>query len=328
MDTNKEIKKIDKELKAFYNEADYGEIARRRIKKKIKKVLTNESDSPITIYNIFKDLNRWTLHDTFQTIYTTQEKPEVKKYFTQSTAYGYLHVKSADTLWGCIPKGERFAIRVKAEYEFMHIPARYMAQALICGWEKEAVYLAKSMIESINFGKQEEEGYTIHKLIADGFRFDRAAWFALELYCKAYNDNECFDREKADYPQNMYPYDKALEKWDSEDLEEIDKLIYMLCEIHVEQSQEQKTDEDYFEFGDTYAKLFPYEILTWLKFREKTGLKNPTKFTHPLMNTPIAKFFLSLETPLPYPDDLPYVKELLKKLKEQCPNVEVPEWLK
>jgi len=45
------------------------------------------------------------------------------------------------------------------------------------------------------------------------------------------------------------------------------------------------------------------------------------------MNIPIAKMFLELKEPLSKPTELPYAKELLEKLKEKCPDVEVPEWL-
>jgi len=325
MDSNKEIKKIDKELKVFYNEEDYGEIAKEWIHENIEESLEDEDTHPITFYDFFSELSEDKLDDTLWVLYTKQEKEEAKKYFTQSTAYGYLHVKTADTLWGCFAEGERFSVRVKQEYTFMSVVARYMGQSLICGWEKEANYLAQSMINSIEFGKQEEEGYTIHRLIADGFAWDLAAWFALELYCKVYD--KTFDRKKAEYPKSMVPYDTVLKNWDSKDLQEIDKLTFLLCEKHIEQSQEQKGDQDYFEFGATYNKLFPYEIFTWFKYREKAGLKNPKTFTHPLMNTPIAKMFLDIKEPLPKPTELPYAKELLDKLQEQCPDVEVPEWL-
>jgi len=82
-------------------------------------------------------------------------------------------------------------------------------------------------------------------------------------------------------------------------------------------------------FNKTYDNnfMFPYEILTWLKIRELKGLKNPTEFSHPFMNTPIAKMFLDIKEPLLKRKELPFAKELLEKLKEKSPNVEIPEWL-
>jgi len=147
----------------------------------------------------------------------------------------------------------------------------------------------------------------------------------LELYCKL-KDRD-FDRKNADYPEKMYPYDEVLKNWDTEDGLEVEKYISILATIHLDQTKEQVNEGDYFEFGDTSRWLFPYEILTWFKLRELKGLKNPTKFTHPLMNTPIAKMFLDIKEPLPKPKELPFAKELLEKLKEKCPDVEIPEWL-
>lgn len=58
-------------------------------------------------------------------------------------------------------------------------------------------------------------------------------------------------------------------------------------------------------------------------FRELKGFPNPTEFFHPLMNTPLVRMFLELKTPLAKPAELPYAKELLAKLKEACPQIEV-----
>ena len=74
-------------------------------------------------------------------------------------------------------------------------------------------------------------------------------------------------------------------------------------------------------------KYYPYIVIGYLAIRKIKGLKNPKTFTHPLMNTPIAKIFLDIKEPLPKPTELPYAKELLEKLKVQCPDVEIPEWL-
>ena len=107
----------------------------------------------------------------------------------------------------------------------------------------------------------------------------------------------------------------------SKDTAKINVLIYIICEMYLELENKKK---NLFQ-NINYA--FPYEILAWLKLRELKGLKNPTKFTHPLMNTPIAKMFLNIKEPLPKPKELPYAKELLEKLKEKCPDVEIPQWL-
>jgi hypothetical protein len=99
----------------------------------------------------------------------------------------------------------------------------------------------------------------------------------------------------------------------SSDIRLVNMLSDLLCNTYLEINDKNK---------------FPYEVLVWLKLREKAGLKNPKNFSHPLMNTPIAKMFLSLKEPLPKPSELPFAKELLEKLKEKCPDVEIPEWIK
>jgi hypothetical protein len=118
-----------------------------------------------------------------------------------------------------------------------------------------------------------------------------------------------------------YPYNTIKEVGQSEHGTKIDRVASMMCDMHIELSK-----EDGF-FSNLIVKLFPYEILVWLKLREKAGLKNPKTFTHPLMKTPIAKMFLDLKEPLPKPTELPYAKELLEKIQEKCPNVQIPQWL-
>ena len=129
-----------------------------------------------------------------------------------------------------------------------------------------------------------------------------------------------------------------LKEWDTTDNKTLDFDIEALCELHLSQAANDLADADaHYEddiYNLRYRELFipalyilPYEVLVWLKLRELKGLKNPKTFTHPLMNTPIAKMFLNIKEPLLYPQELPYAKELLEKLKEQCPDVEIPEWL-
>jgi len=151
------------------------------------------------------------------------------------------------------------------------------------------------------------------------------AWFMVKLATKVFDIE--LDKRKPRYPnkEDFKHYQDVLDKWDSEDMLEVDKMSYSLAELHLSiEYEERLTDllvEPYF------MQLFPYEILTWLKLRELKGLKNPTEFSHPLMNTPVAKMFLEIKEPLTKPKELPHAKELLAKLKEKCPNVEILEWL-
>ena len=118
------------------------------------------------------------------------------------------------------------------------------------------------------------------------------------------------------------PYAQVLSSWNTPDSILTEQHLSLLCEAHVV----AMTEEDGM-FSHPLTALFPYEILVWLKLRERAGLKNPKSFTHPLMHTPIAKMFLEIKEPLPKPTELPYAKALLEKLKEKCPEVEIPQWL-
>ena len=156
------------------------------------------------------------------------------------------------------------------------------------------------------------------------------SWFVLELY-SIVSKNE-FSKRRALYPKDFSVYGSILLSWDTEDFKILDSNVTVLCNKHLEEAiipiveyEEEERKKEELELPAFH--IFPYEIIAWLKLREKAGLKNPTEFSHPLMNTPIAKMFLELKEPLPKPTELPYAKELLEKLKEKCPDVEVPEWL-
>ena len=184
-------------------------------------------------------------------------------------------------------------------------------------------------------------------IVKRGDENDLLSWFIIELFLKF--DNTQLNKQIARYPKELKYYNEALKNWDTEDMMLLEQLIYFLSELHIDNAiqflDEIDDKDDYIEdclcYGNVVAgaldyrsanelpfiMLFPYEILAWLKLREKAGLKNPTEYTHPLMNTPIAKMFLDIKEPLPKPKELPYAKELLEKLKEKCPDVEIPEWL-
>jgi hypothetical protein len=118
-----------------------------------------------------------------------------------------------------------------------------------------------------------------------------------------------------------YPYNTLQEVEKSEIDTEIDYLVSLLCETHIELSKEDEF------FSNPMVKIFPYEILLWLKLREKSGLKNPKRYSHPMMNTPLTKMFMDISEPLHKPKKLPLAKMLLEKLKQKCPQIKVPDWV-
>ena len=192
---------------------------------------------------------------------------------------------------------------------------------LICNSWQESSEIGDYLIDSLN---------AKNCIIRRGDATALKSWFVIELYSIVSNNE--FSKRRALYPKDFSPYDAVLKEWNTEELKKVDAFVTTLSDEHLETSLMSAID--YAEQEEMIAQLeipafqiFPYEILAWLKLREKAGLKNPTNFTHPLMNTPITRMFLELKEPLAKPKELPYAKELLEKLKEKCPNVEVPEWL-
>lgn len=179
--------------------------------------------------------------------------------------------------------------------------------------------------EAIDYGRSQTPTGGVDALFfAIGSELCETSWFLLDLYGKAY-DRE-YNRAHAERPEKMIPYDTVLQAWDTIDIKKVDQLVYLLCEHHVTQTKEETSEEEYFAFN-AFFELYPYEILSWLKLREKKGLPNPKSFSHLLMNTPIAKFFLQLKTPIERPQQLSYVKTLLEEFKKVCSNVEVTPWM-
>ena len=199
----------------------------------------------------------------------------------------------------------------------------FFSLTILSSTKKNIEKIGDILIDSIN-GDNSVIGY--------GHPEHTKAWFILDLYCKVFSKN--YSEERAYLPDDYIDFKNILNVWDTTDLITVELLVYALCELHLNENIttlkkhiEQEEDGEAVEYVDVNTFIIPYEVLAWLKLRELKGLKNPTKFSHPLMKTPIAKMFLNIKEPLPKPTELPYAKELLEKLKERCPDVEVPEWL-
>jgi len=231
----------------------------------------------------------------------------------QASSFSYL---TLDTLYGALCDCRE--IRDSGYYQkySMSELMPFASIPLIVGDFKKSEVLTQELIDSLN-GKS--------CLIERGEYNALEAWFIIKLTSQAFGIE--LDKRKPRYPnkEKFKFYQDVLDNWDSEDIIEVDKMAYVLSELHL--SIDYKLRINDLIVKPYFIKIFPYEILTWLKLRKRAGLKNPKTFTHPLMNTPIAKMFLDIKEPLPKPKELPYAKDLLEKLKEQCPNVEIPQWL-
>jgi len=269
-------------------------------------------DGTYFIHVGFEVLAHFSLERSIHTILALKNRDKFNEEFARTTIYGYLTLMMGSQMCKC----EHGQSSMPMHRSILHFANNIIALE----WER-AEEIGDALIASLN---------AENCIIKRGDYEAYGAWFVVELYSKfAHKD---INKKRAYYPKDDFsPYDIVLADWDTGDMEQIDIFVTLLATKFLESAtipmNENNESEKRANLEIPHIQLFPYEILTWLKLREKAGLKNPKTFTHPLMNTPIAKMFLDIKEPLPKPTELPYAKELLEKLKEQCPDVEVPEWL-
>jgi len=265
---------------------------------------------------IMTRLRSWHLDNCFYQIMHKKNSNKALEYFAQSALYGFISLYTNRMAANC-----QFPYKIN-DYSYP-LANTYLAQCLIAGYDKEYESIIHWFYTSIQYREIDIVSYvnehdTIY-LDTDTDRYT-SVWFLYYLNHKAKKITINIDTP----PLDEY-YKQIVDNWDTEDMRELEKFIYNLSEYHLEKTREDTKEEQLNnEFNNPLYWLFPYEILAWLKLREQAGHKNPKTFTHPLMNTPIAKMFLDIKEPLPKPTELPYAKELLEKLKGQCPEVEIP----
>lgn len=233
-----------------------------------------------------------------------------KKHLSFATEYGYLCLEYGSQSCGCFESKNPFIIMNKAVF--------MMSNLLLTHQIDRFNLIGKHLINSLN-----GEGCIIKK----GYAKATVSWFVLKLY--SLYANQAITLHKLLQPKESYPYDEVLAHWDSNSLNDVTKYVELLCDTHLIQAKTDYAIHLEEEFDSLkYRELFivglytlPYEILSWLRIRELKGLKNPTQFMHPLMNTPLVKMFLELAIPLAKPTELPYAKELLITLKKGCPQI-------
>jgi hypothetical protein len=248
------------------------------------------------------------------------DQKEAIRHLGYAIGYGKILLQEVPKTCGCFKGRNPFIVSNKAVF----------MTSLFLLTREDAAFDAsvEVMINSLN-GK--------NCIIKKGYNKATISWFVLKLFA-LYSKKE-ITLHRLLQPKLETAYEEILQSWDTQDKHELSKMIDILCEFHLVQSSKdlasaiEHDEEDI--LNHKYRELFlpmlypfPYEILVWLKLREKAGLENPKTFTHPLMKTPIAKMFLDLKEPLPKPTELPYAKELLEKIQEKCPNVQIPQWLK
>jgi hypothetical protein len=153
------------------------------------------------------------------------------------------------------------------------------------------------------------------------------AWFVIRLLSVVFELPINKRKPFAPAKEKFKHYQLILEQWDTENMIEMEKFVYLLCELHILADEYIDNSFQYY-VDEEVATLFPYQIIIWLKLREYKGLKNPKTFSHPLMQTEIIKKLLNLDTSLlPAPEGDLEMKQFLEWLQKKCPDVEIPEWL-
>ncbi len=134
------------------------------------------------------------------------------------------------------------------------------------------------------------------------------AWFILQLVCKWQNID--LDLTDCDVPSDMQVYPQVLANWDTKDLAQVQQLVNQMADYHIATSKFGMSEDEVNDFDDDDFWFFPYEILTWLRIRELSGLPNPETYEHPLMQQPLG--YMPPDTPFP---ENKLLEQVVAKLK-------------
>jgi len=280
----------------------------KTMKEHFQVIIDNVTNDKTALSIGFEELSEFYLMYALYVKMFDKEKSKATELFSESATYSYGLIKFFNK--ECHQSHTSVVMMRKAVYLWTSL--------FMVDWDKEAIETGIELIDSLN-----KNG----NIIRYGNRLYPESWFLIDLFSLAFD--KPYDKTLVDYPDNMKGYDIILKQWDTKEQSLVNDLVSTLCDIHlgIRETDEDEPDFEYLNFNKEIMKYYPYIVIVFLAIRELKGLKNPKTFTHPLMNTPIAKMFLEMKEPLPKPTELPYAKELLEKLKEKCPDVEVPEWL-
>lgn len=290
------------------------------------------------LINLSQSHLNWFMHDRILHKKTAQDN------FLMSSAYAficYLYVKIANA---CIKSKDMAPLDVDTDFPFPDV-ARFLSQIQICKWWSKADSLGMDILNSINNQNPDSLEITDH-----GVRVNPIAWFIVDLF--TISEGKWYIEKNAKHPSknDYHSYQKALNAWDSTDINEVESIIYELCESHLHEIEnkaiyDKKMEEildgsvdhaieiitdislhsKYEDFAqrdleDMSVKVFPYEVFSWLSVREKFGINNPKIFSHPLMNTELTDNFIIKDSKYPETNMTHYA---LKKFYGICSNLTI-----
>ena len=180
-----------------------------------------------------------------------------------------------------------------------------------------------------NYNKESKKAFKIIKkfLTDEDFEFLESKikdflhiWFIIFLYID-YSESK-IDINKNILPKNLNFYDEILKEWKSENLSKIDEMVTKMCDYRMQRCFNAIEDiECDYIFENRLFFLFPFEILVLLQLRKSLNLPNPEKFSHILMNNPLATLPKVKEF-LP----IPFFKQVIKKYKKESQYYEEEDY--
>ncbi len=290
--TEQKIVETKKELKEWLeNPVHQKNLTIHGLEKINQKLL--EIKVPRSILVGFESLNNWYSNNF---VYDLLEN-EQTNFKTEATANGYQIIILYETFLPQFPNNPQSPAFEKIAF--------FLANCVSEKWYAETDNLIKIINKGLNT-----------RFLEGGKDYRHAAWFIIEMVNKGLNIS--IDYSKYNYPKNMGVYKGSLENWNTADLILMNNIVTKLCDYHLEQAfygNEDQEDTMEIQFDNSSQFVYTYEILTWLSIREKIGLKNPEKFTHPLMGLVLNKL-PTVVTPRPV-DEL--FEKVLAKVKVQNP---------
>ena len=290
--TEEKVNLTIRELKEWFEKPNRKEKDYLGVISEIKK-MSEEEKIRKSIVNQFEYLDIWYGNNFVYEMLTKEISSSKRDLITN----GYYTLYISDILAEISPNNPPSPMFDKASW--------WLSNCLIQKWYKES----KELVDIINKGLNT-------KFLKGGLNFKTAAWFIIELV------NKCFDNivdyTQFNYPEDMGVYQVAINNWNTKDLNLVDSIVSNLCNYHLLQASYGDVSESagyndpmFLQFSTTRWFVYAFEILTWLRVREKYGLKNPSLFTHPLMHLPLNQ--LSVE-------DMPFSENklfnlIIKKLK-------------
>ena len=164
----------------------------------------------------------------------------------------------------------------------------FLARLIALGYFSEADELFPRMLLAL----KEKFFYGINSTGATPFIFG--------LYARSQGKSVSFDGFEV---KRVDLYEKLVDLLPGDNLNEVTATLKRACDYHVERGQYGNDEVDY-EYDSELERIYPAEILAFLRLRQKMGLAVP-EIKHLTLDNPLAK----LHEPKPFPED-PFLNQV------------------